>query len=274
MSISKIMKNKLLNFQNYAPKRSLKVFYEKKKLKIWFVVLVCLLMLVFWVVFSATISYYERKINNNENRISNLIGRVEQLQNVSKDSVNRDRRSEILGKIAQCADLGTIKIYYRQVVNMVVDRGDITLVDWATLNIKEKIGKGRIIMPIDVTVCYGFDLSSLSIDDIKVDDNASQVWVYLPQPKIISTDFKPEFNRKSIILMAPNKLAMEPTTEEIENAINRQKDHIISECKKRLSEDETKSIIKINAKNIFQALINKLGFKNTTIEIADSNLKH
>lgn len=251
------------------------IFLKENKNKIWLAVVLSIAVSASWMTHKVTRLYYDKQIDQRQNKIATLIDELgaeqEKVKDMENSRISTDKRPSILGKIVQCSDIVTTEIHYKQIAKVPIDRGEITPnpLTWD----KDKLGTRAVIMPIEVTIMYGFDLSSMSIENIKVDDENSHVWIYLPHPKIISTDFNTHIPKETISLSS-SKIAMPPTTEEKEKILNLQKELILKQCEKEFKEKGTNELVINNAKTIFETMLKRIGYKNTTVEIADQNLMH
>lgn len=116
---------------------------------------------------------------------------------------------------------------------------------------KWKIGKRVCVIPVDVVLRYGIDLSKLTNSSIRFLPNDS-VMITLPQPEIIDRSFIPSTNRNEILTISTGLRDNigESTIQQIKNMVFEDVVNQEDDVKKILSED-----LKHNTELCFSSLL-------------------
>lgn len=127
-----------------------------------------------------------------------------------------------------------------------------------------KWGERVCIVPVELKVKYGIDLTKLTPDDIKIDDGT--VTIYLPQPSIVDSEYQDEINPNEIFSMTTG--VREVIAHEEQEAIAEQTFNSVVNDKQlanTLSED-----IRRNTTQVFSSILRSMGltpniqFRQTT----------
>lgn len=120
---------------------------------------------------------------------------------------------------------------------------------------KWKIGKRVCVIPVDVVLRYGIDLSKLTNSSIRFLPNDS-VMITLPQPEIIDRSFIPSTNRNEILTISTGLRDNigESTIQQIKNMVFEDVVNQEDDVKKILSED-----LKHNTELCFSSLLRSVG---------------
>lgn len=170
--------------------------------------------------------------------------------------------SEILTQLKQCADIATTEVKIRKIA--IYDSNSQEHFKWTSPN-TWKYGERKCIIPIEVTIKYGYDLNELTIDDIKLTDDSTAVVVYLPKAKIIDAGYNTEIDRASVTSISTGM--RDKIGHQLEEEIRRKGYEAV------LKEDLSGAIgkdIERNAKTLFESLIKSLGWENVQIYTANN----
>lgn len=120
---------------------------------------------------------------------------------------------------------------------------------------KWKIGKRVCVIPVDVVLRYGIDLSKLTNSNIRFLSNDS-VLITLPQPEIIDRSFIPSTNRNEILTISTGLRDNigETTIQQIKNMVFEDVVNQEDDIKKILSED-----LKHNTEICFGSILRSVG---------------
>ena len=116
-----------------------------------------------------------------------------------------------------------------------------------------KWGERVCIVPVDIKVKYGIDLTKLTTDDIHIDHNT--VTIVLPKPTVVDMEFKDEISQSEIFELATGMREI-IAHEDQENIAEQTfktvvKDEKLLEC---LSDD-----IRRNTRQVFSSIIMSMG---------------
>lgn len=95
-------------------------------------------------------------------------------------------KSTILSELKQNADIATTEVRIRKIAMYDSRKKEsFELLEPSTW----KYGDRICIIPVEVTITYGYDLRDISIDDVKISDDSTEVAIFLPKPKIINAGY-------------------------------------------------------------------------------------
>ena len=107
--------------------------------------------------------------------------------------------SVILSRIRQKADLVTTEVRVRKLAIYDSSKHEkFELKDPRTW----KYGERKCIVPVDVTIKYGYDLRDLTIDDVKLTDDSTAVVILLPEPKVIDSGYEAKVEEGQVVRMS------------------------------------------------------------------------
>ncbi len=162
------------------------------------------------------------------------------------------QKSEILGVLQAQSQIATTEVTIRKmgVYDSETQIASINPAKW-------KLGKRLAVIPVDVTIRYGIDLSELKESDISF-IGEDTVQIRLPKPKIIDKSYNPVTNQDEIVTLSTglrDKVG-ETTIQQIksmafEDVINQEK-----ELQQQLSKELTH-----NTEAIFTSLLNAIGLQ-------------
>lgn len=123
-----------------------------------------------------------------------------------------------------------------------------------------KYGERKCIVPVDVTIKYGYDLRELTIDDVKLTDDSTAVIILLPKPKVIDSGYEAKVEEKAVVRMSSG--LRDPISHEEVEQLMRQAYQAV------LKQDFTKMVntdIENNARVVFEGIVRGLGMKNVDV---------
>jgi len=165
--------------------------------------------------------------------------------------------SVILSSIKQKADLVTTEVRVRKLAIYDSSKHEkFELADPRTW----KYGERKCIVPVDVTIKYGYDLRDLTIDDVKLTDDSTAVVVLLPRPKVIDSGYEAKVEDRDVVKMSSG-LRDQISHEEVDMLMERAYRAV-------MEEDFTEMVnkdIENNAKVVFAAIVKSLGMKNVDV---------
>lgn len=173
----------------------------------------------------------------------------------------------ILSNLKQSADLVTTEVTIRKVCIYDNDSKKIKFNPRDTNT--WKYGKRICIVPIQVTIKYGYDLREMSVDNIKLTDDSTAVVIELPEPKVVDSGYNIEINEDSVVCISTG-FRDRVSHETIE--IIRKKG--FEDVKK---EDISKLVgkdVEKNAKSVFESIVKRLGYKDVAIVIITKDKKN
>lgn len=107
-------------------------------------------------------------------------------ENELKGFLKKGDKNAIISELKQNADIATTEVKIKKIVIYDSNKSEhFELLSPSTW----KYGERKCIIPIEVTITYGYDLRDISIDDVKISDDNSEVAIFLPKPKIINAGY-------------------------------------------------------------------------------------
>ena len=175
----------------------------------------------------------------------------------SKDEKVPRMESVILSSIKQKADLVMTEVRVRKLAIYDSSRHEkFELKDPRTW----KYGERKCIVPVDVTIKYGYDLKDLTIDDVKLTDDSTAVVILLPEPKVIDSGYEAKVEEGQVVRMSSG-LRDRISHEEVDELM-------VRAYKAVMKEDFTELIrgdIESNARLVFTSIVKGLGMKNVEV---------
>ena len=159
-------------------------------------------------------------------------------------------KSEILGMMQEQSQIATTEVTIRK---MAIYDSDTQI---ASLNpAKWKLGKRVCVVPVDVTIRYGIDLTELKESDLQfVGEDTLEI--RLPKAKIIDKSFNPVTNQNEIVTLSTG-LRDEVGEATIQKIKNMAFDEVVNhdlDFQKQLSAELTH-----NAEAVFTSLLEAVG---------------
>ena len=165
--------------------------------------------------------------------------------------------SVILSSIKQKADLVTTEVRVRKLAIYDSSKHErFQLADPRTW----KYGERKCIVPVDVTIKYGYDLRDLSLEDVKLTDDSTAVVVLLPRPKVIDSGYEAKVEEGDVVKMSSG-LRDRISHKEVDMLMKKAYDAVMKEDFTELIDKD----LEHNAKTLFTAIVNNLGIKNMDV---------
>ena len=167
--------------------------------------------------------------------------------------------SVILSNIKQKADLVTTEVKVRKLA--IYDSSaheTFVLKDPRTW----KYGERKCIVPVEVTIKYGYDLRDLTIEDVKLTDDSTAVVILLPKPKVIDSGYEAKVEEGSVVRMSSG-LRDRISHEEVDKLM-------VQAYQSVMKEDFLAMVgkdIEHNAKVVFESIVRSLGMKNMSVVV-------
>ena len=159
-------------------------------------------------------------------------------------------KSEILGMMQEQSQIATTEVTIRK---MAIYDSDTQI---ASLNpAKWKLGKRVCVIPVDVTIRYGIDLTELKESDLQF-VGEDTVEIRLPKAKIIDKSFNPVTNQNEIVTLSTG-LRDEVGEATIQKIKNMAFDEVVNhdlDLQKQLSAELTH-----NTEAVFTSLLEAVG---------------
>lgn len=172
----------------------------------------------------------------------------------SGDAEDKDapsKESLILSSIKKKADLVTTEVSIRRLAIYDSSKYEkVDLVDPRTW----KYGERKCIVPVDVTIKYGYDLRDMAVDDIKLSDDSAAVVILLPSPKVIDSGYDAKVDEKAIVKMSSG-MRDKISHEEVDEIMEKVYRSVMKEDLYALVGHE----IENNARVIFSSIVRSVG---------------
>lgn len=167
--------------------------------------------------------------------------------------------NEILSVIRQKADIVTTEVKLRKIAIYDSNQSEhFELTDPTSW----KYGERKCIIPVEITIKYGYDLRDIGIDDIKISNDSTAVMLTLPKPKIIDSGYNSEIEEGSATCISTG--ARDIVGHQLQEEIRKKAYEEV------MNEDFSKIFIgriENNAKILLENIIKSLGWK--TVEIIE-----
>lgn len=176
-------------------------------------------------------------------------------QNLEKPRIE----SVILSGIKQKADLVTTEVRVRKLAIYDSSKHErFELKDPRTW----KYGERKCIVPVDVTIKYGYDLRDLTVDDVKLTDDSTAVVILLPEPKVIDAGYEAKVDEKKVVKMSSG-LRDKISHEEVDELMERVYKEVMKEDYTELIDKD----LEHNAKTLFASIVKSAGMKNVEVVV-------
>lgn len=167
---------------------------------------------------------------------------------------------EILSALKQSADIVTTEVKFRKVAIYDSSKETFVMTDPHTW----KYGDRKCIIPVEVTIKYGYDLRDMSIENIKLTDDSTAVVAILPRPKIIDAGYNTEIEEGSVVCISTG--LRDEVGHELQEQVRRKAYEAV------MKEDFSSLLthdIENNAKILIEGIIKSLGWKNVDVVAYD-----
>ena len=162
------------------------------------------------------------------------------------------QKSEILSVLQEQSQIATTEVTIRK---MGVYDSETQI---ASLNpSKWKLGKRLAVIPVDVTIRYGIDLTEMKESDLQFVGEDS-VQITLPKPKIIDKSYNPVTNADEIVTLSTglrDKVG-ETTVQQIKTMAFEEVINQDEQLRQKLAEELTH-----NTEAVFTSLLNAIGLQ-------------
>ena len=167
--------------------------------------------------------------------------------------------SVILSDIKQKADLVTTEVRVRKLAIYDSSKHEkFELRDPRTW----KYGERKCIVPVEVSIKYGYDLRDLTIDDVKLTDDSTAVVILLPEPKVIDAGYEAKVDDNDVVRMASG-LRDKISHEEVEELMERTYKEVMKEDFTELMNKD----LEHNAKTLFASIVKSAGMRNVDVVV-------
>ena len=125
-----------------------------------------------------------------------------------------------------------------------------------------KYGDRKCIIPVEITVKYGYNLKELSVNDVKISDDSTAVYVMLPKPKIIDSGYNLYYDRKQVVAISTGLRSSigHETEEELRKKAYDQVIKKGDDIKRNVESDIEKKAV-----TLVESMVKSLGFKDVTV---------
>lgn len=165
----------------------------------------------------------------------------------------------VLSELQKSADLATTELKVRKLA--VYDTSKSERFSWLRPS-TWKYGDQKCVVPVEVTLKYGYDLRSLSVQDIHTSADSSLVVVRLPRPKIIDAGYNTYIDEGSVIKMSTG-LRSEVGHELVEEIRHKAYEAVLAEDLTNLVGTD----IERNTQTLLTTLLQTLGYEHVIVEI-------
>lgn len=163
----------------------------------------------------------------------------------------------LLSQIQQEADIVTTELTIRKIAIYDSNQHEhISLTDPSTW----KYGERKCIVPVEVTIKYGYDLREMTMESIKIDDDNKGVDITLPAPKVIDSSYNTYVDPSTITSISTG-LRDEIGHETIEAVRQKAYEEVMKEDFEQIVGKE----IRYNAETVLGSLVRSMGFKDVRI---------
>lgn len=174
----------------------------------------------------------------------------------AKDALNTN---EILSMLKQNADLVTTEVSIRKIG--IYDSSKHDKFSWTKLS-SWKIGDRKCIVPVEVTIKYGYDLRDMTTDNIKLTDDSTAIIIELPKAKIIDAGYNLMIDEGSVVSLSTGM--RDKIGHEVEEEIRKKSYEAV------MKEDIMSMVaidVEQNAKTVFESIVKNAGIKDVDIVV-------
>lgn len=174
----------------------------------------------------------------------------------AKDALNTN---EILSMLKQNADLVTTEVSIRKIG--IYDSSKHEKFSWTKFS-SWKVGDRKCIVPVEVTIKYGYDLRDLTTDNIKLTDDSTAIIIELPKAKIIDAGYNLMIDEGSVVSLSTG--LRDKIGHEVEEAIRKKGYEAV------MKEDVMSMVandVEQNAKTVFESIVRNAGIKDVEVVV-------
>ena len=163
----------------------------------------------------------------------------------------------VLSSIKQKADLVTTEVRVRKLAIYDSSKHEkFELKDPRTW----KYGERKCIVPVDVTIKYGYDLRDLTTDDVKLTDDSTAIVILLPEPKVIDAGYEAKVDENAVVRMSSG-LRDKISHEEVDRLMEMTYQAVMKEDFSKMVGNDLEN----NAKVVFTSIVKSAGIKNVEV---------
>jgi len=165
----------------------------------------------------------------------------------------------VLSELQKSADIATTELQVRKLA--IYDTSKSERFSWFRPS-TWKYGDQKCVVPVEVTLKYGYDLRELKVGDIRTSADSSLVVVRLPRPKVIDAGYNTYIDEGSVIKMSTG-LRSEVGHELVEEIRHKAYEAVMAEDLTELVGPD----IERNAQTLLTTLLHSLGYEHVVVEI-------
>lgn len=180
----------------------------------------------------------------------------------AKDALNTN---EILSMLKQNADLVTTEVSIRKIG--IYDSSKHDKFSWTKLS-SWKIGDRKCIVPVEVTIKYGYDLRDMTTDNIKLTDDSTAIIIELPKAKIIDAGYNLMIDEGTVVSLSTGM--RDKIGHEVEEEIRKKGYEAV------MKEDIMSMVatdVEQNAKTVFASIVKNAGIKDIEVVVITKKSK-
>lgn len=177
----------------------------------------------------------------------------------SSDGKIPSAESAILSQIKQKAELVTTEVRVRKLAIYDSSKHEkFVLKDPRTW----KYGERKCIVPVDVTIKYGYNLQGLTADDVKLTEDSTAVVILMPEPQVIDSGYEAKVETASVVRMSSG-LRDKISHEEVDRLMEKTYEMVMKEnFTSMVSKD-----VENNTRVVIEGIVRSLGMKNTAVVV-------
>ncbi len=166
-------------------------------------------------------------------------------------------KEQVLGEIKTSGDLVTTELKIRKIALYDTSKSEkFSITDIKTW----KYGDRKCIVPLEISIKYGYDINDITANDIIIDNDSSAIVVKLPKPKIIDSSYNTYIDEKSVVSMSTG-MRSPIGHAEIEEIRKKAYDSVMKQDLTGIVGDEVEK----NTTTLLESMLRGMGFTNITV---------
>ena len=166
-------------------------------------------------------------------------------------------KDQVLGEIKTSGDLVTTELKIRKIALYDTSKSEkFSITDIKTW----KYGDRKCIVPLEISIKYGYDINDITANDIIIDNDSSAIVVKLPKPKIIDSSYNTYIDEKSVVSMSTG-MRSPIGHAEIEEIRKKAYDSVMKQDLTGIVGDEVEK----NTTTLLESMLRGMGFTNITV---------
>lgn len=163
----------------------------------------------------------------------------------------------IVARMKQKADLVTTEVKIRKLAIYDSSKHEkVELTDPRTW----KYGERKCIVPVTITIKYGYDMRQLQVDHVRLSDDSTAVAILLPDPKVIDAGYEAEVEEDEVVRMSSG----------LRDRIGHgEVDLLMEKIYQSIDEADIRAMVETdiqrNAQVVFASIVRSLGMKNMDV---------